>query len=85
MFEKPFKSSGVIVIDNTLKLTFVVLVLLVTNLAVVLNKIRSLNFNLDINIVIFGGIFIFILITVIVNMIKWNITYVLFKQKNNCI
>lgn len=81
MFEKPFKSSGIIVIDNTLKLTFLMLILLVTNLAVVLNKIRSLNFNLDINMIIFGGIFLFILITVIVNMINWNITYVSYGNK----
>lgn len=81
MFKKPFKSSGIIVIDNTLKLTFVVLVLLITNLAVVLNKVRSLNFNLDINMIIFGGIFLFILATLIINMIKWNITYMSYSNK----
>lgn len=81
MFKKPIKSSGIIVIDNTLKLTFLVLVLLVTNLAVILNKIRSLNFNLDVNIIIFGGIFIFVLMTVIINMIKWNITYISYSNK----
>lgn len=81
MFEKPIKSSGIMVIDNTLKLTFVIVILLVTNLAVVLNKVRSLNFNLDVNIVIFGSIFIFVLITVIVNMIKWNIMYFSYSNK----
>ena len=81
MFEKPIKSSGIMVIDDTLKLTFVIVILLVTNLAVVLNKVRSLNFNLDVNIVIFGSIFIFVLITVIVNMIKWNIMYFSYSNK----
>ena len=81
MFEKPIKSSGIMVIDNTLKLTFVIVILLVTNLAIVLNKVRSLNFNLDVNIVIFGSIFIFVLITVIVNMIKWNIMYFSYSNK----
>lgn len=79
MFNKPFKSSGIIVVDNTIKLTFVVLILLVTNLAAFLNKIRSLNFNLDVNIIIFGAIFI--LITVIINMIRWNITYMSYNNK----
>lgn len=81
MFERPFKSSGIMVIDNTLKVTFLVLVLLVTNLAAILNKVRSFNFNLDINIIIFGGIFLFILVVFIINMIKWNITYMSYKNK----
>jgi len=81
MFKKPFKSSGIMVIDNTFKLIFVILVLLITNFAAVLNKVRSLDFNFDVNIAIFGSIFLFILITLIVNMIKWNITYISYDNK----
>lgn len=81
MFKKPFKSSGVLVVDNTLKSTLFVLILFITNLAVILSKIRDLNFNLDVNIIVFGGIFVFVIITVIINMIKWNITYMSYKDK----
>ena len=81
MFNKPFKSSGVLVIDNTLKATFLVLILIVTNLALIINKLSCLNFNLNINIIILGGIFIFVLIDTIINMINWNITYISYEDK----
>ena len=81
MFSKPFKSSGVLVVDNTLKSTFLVLILLITNLALIINKIKSLNFNINTNLIIFGGIFLFILIDTIINMINWNITYISYQNK----
>ena len=44
MFNKPFKSSGVLVIDNTLKATFLVLILIVTNLALIIININIFNY-----------------------------------------
>lgn len=81
MFHKPFQSSKVIILDNTLKSTWLVLVLIMTNIAVIINKMKSLNFNLDSNLIIFIVILLFVCINFIRNIIQWNITYVAYQNK----
>ena len=60
MFNKPFKSTFIGVIDNTLRMTWLATVLIITNFAIIVNKINEFNSSIDANLLIIILLAIFI-------------------------
>lgn len=80
MFNKPFKSNFIGVIDNTLRMTWLATVLIITNFAIIVNKINELSRDIDANLLIIILLFIFILVMFICFFIDWKITRISYKD-----
>ncbi|MDD3303902.1 MAG: PH domain-containing protein [Clostridia bacterium] len=80
MFNKPFKSTFVGVIDNTLKMTWLATVLIITNFAIIVNKINELNHSINANLVIIILLALFIITMFIVYWIDWKITRISYED-----
>lgn len=81
MFKKPFKSSSFQIIDNTFKFIIIALIVLITNSTMIISKINSFNFNINVNILIIVLLAIITITLLIINVIKWKITYVSYYNK----
>ena len=76
-----FKSSFLIVFDNTLKYTWIASLIIITNFAIITKKINEFNLNIDINLFLIILLFIFIICIFIYNLIIWRISRFEIKEK----
>lgn len=80
MFNKPFKSTFIGVIDNTLRMTWLATVLIITNFAIIVNKINEFNSSIDANLLIIILLAIFIIVMFICYFIDWKITRISYEN-----
>lgn len=58
--KEKFRSSILSVLDNTLRLTWIATLLVITNFAIIVKKVNELNLNIDINLVLIILLLVFI-------------------------
>lgn len=75
-----FKSSPLSILDNTLKMTWLAAVLIITNFAIIASKIKDLNTNIDANIIIISLLGIFVVGMAIFYTVQWMITCVSYNE-----
>lgn len=80
MFNKPFKSTFIGVIDNTLRMTWLATVLIITNFAIIVNKINEFNSSINANLLIIILLSIFIIVMFICFLIDWKITRISYEN-----
>lgn len=84
--KKYFKSSPISIIDNTLRVTWLATILIITNFALIANKINefnkatNVNINLSANILIIIILSIFIIIMFVYYLINWKITRISYDE-----
>lgn len=82
-----FKSSLVSIIDNTFKVSWLVIILIVTNFAIIVSKINEFNEKINIKLNVSTNIFIIILLAMFIfgsfiyYIIKWNIFKIELDEK----
>ncbi len=82
-----FKSSPISILDNTLRISWIATILIITNFAIVVNKVNEFNqamnvkLNISTNIFIIVLLCIFILIMFIYNFINWKITRISYDEE----
>lgn len=69
-----FRSNFLCTFDNTLKLTWVATLAIITNFAIIVKKINDFNINFNTNLLIILILVLFIILVYIVNLISWKIS-----------
>ena len=74
------KSEKISIVDNTLKFTWIVSVLIITNFTVIVSKLNELNtiFNSSVIIAFLSSVLIFLIM--IYYIIEWKITNILYNE-----
>ncbi len=75
-----FKSHFISVLDNTLKITWVATILIITNFAIIVNKVNEFNKNINVNILIIIFLTLFVTIMFIYYFIMWKITSISYNK-----
>lgn len=75
-----FKSHFISVLDNTLKITWVATILIITNFAIIVNKVNEFNKNINVNILIIIFLALFVTIMFIYYFIMWKITSISYNK-----
>lgn len=76
-----FRSSIFSIFDNTLRLTWIAIVIIITNFAIIVKKINDFNLNININLLLIFFLFFFIFVVLIYYFINWNISRFEIKKK----
>ena len=83
MKDKIFRSSFFSIFDNTLKITWIAIVLIITNFAIIKKKVYEFNLNININLTLIIFLVIFIVIVFIYYCVNFYISR--FKIQDNLI
>lgn len=81
-----FKSSPISILDNTLKISWLATILIITNFAIIANKINefnnaiNVNLNISTNILIIAILCIFVIVMFIYYFINWKITRISYDE-----
>lgn len=76
-----FRSSFLSIFDNTFKLTWIAVLAIITNFAIITKKISEFNLNININLLLIIFLLLFIFCVFIYNLVIWRISRFEIKDK----
>lgn len=72
--KEKIKSPFISVIDETLRFTWILLLMIITNFTIIVKKINKFNLNIDINILLLVILSFFVIFVFIYNLVIWRIS-----------
>lgn len=80
---KIFKSSFISILDNTLRITWVVILVIITNITIIFKKLNEFNIGIKFNFLLLAILLLFLTVVIVYNYILWKATS--FKVNNKTI
>lgn len=69
-----FNSSFFVIFDNTLKYTWVAVLIIITNFAIITKRLSEFDVNIDVNLLLIIILLVFIICVLIYNLLIWKIS-----------
>lgn len=73
-YKRKFRSSFLSIFDNTLRITWIATLLIITNFAIIVKKLNEFNFNIDVNLLLMIFLSVFIISVFAFYSINWHIS-----------